>query len=100
MLLNEAKVYTAFPRNLQDGVAPIVPKFCGYYAPSTEAFDLDDRNNGGGNSLDEGTWKIVRKYLLDFIPPTLLMEESVPAIYLTETGGHAIFIRLPRSWIE
>jgi hypothetical protein len=41
MLRNEAKIYNAFPRQLQEGSSnapPIVPKFYGYYVPSLKAF--------------------------------------------------------------
>jgi hypothetical protein len=35
MLLNEMTIYNAFPRNLQDGDAPVVPKFYGHCVPSS-----------------------------------------------------------------
>jgi hypothetical protein len=77
MLLNEAKIYNAFPRKLQDGDAPIVPKFYGYYVPSTEAFDRDDNGNNGVSGDDDGLneeeWKTVRT-LFGFISPILLLE--------------------------
>ena len=74
MLRNEAKIYDAFPRNLQDGDAPIVPKFYGYYKPSTEASDLDDCNHGDADGLDKEKWKAVRKALLGFNTSILLVE--------------------------
>lgn len=74
MLLNEAKIYNAFPRNLQDGDAPIVPKFYGYYVPSTEASDLDDSNHGDADGLDKEKWKAVRKALLGSNTSILLVE--------------------------
>ena len=74
MLLNEAKIYNAFPRNLQDGDTPIVPKFYGYYMPSTEASDLDDSNHGDADGLDKEKWKAVRKALLGSNTSILLVE--------------------------
>jgi hypothetical protein len=74
MLLNEAKIYNAFPRKLQDGDAPVVPKFYGYYVPSIEAFDRDDNcNNDRSDDLDEKQWETVRK-MLEGISPILLLE--------------------------
>ena len=76
MLLEEAKVYNAFPRDLQDGDIPVVPKFYGYYAPSTEAFDRDDScDDDGGNDygVDEEEWKSVRRVIKE-ITPILLLE--------------------------
>jgi hypothetical protein len=96
MHLNEAKIYNAFPRNLQAGVAPIVPKFYGYYAPSTEVFDLDGGNGGGDDDLDKETRKAVRKVvrtdLLNTIPPILLIEacgKQVRSRYLSHTDRWA-----------
>lgn len=76
MLLEEAKVYNAFPRDLQDGDVPVVPKFYGYYVPSTEASDRDDSgDDDGGNDygVDEEEWKSVRK-VIKKITPILLLE--------------------------
>ena len=33
MLLNEAKIYNAFPHDLQGSDVPVVPKFYGFYTP-------------------------------------------------------------------
>jgi hypothetical protein len=74
MLLNEAKIYNAFPRNLQDGDAPTVPKFYGYYVHSTEAFDWDYGNNGGDNCSAEDDWKESRTDMLNSIASILLLE--------------------------
>ncbi|KAF8464801.1 hypothetical protein DFH94DRAFT_784617 [Russula ochroleuca] len=73
MLLDEAKIYNAFPRDLQDGNTPIVPKFYGYYVRSTEVFDRDDGNNGGDNDLEK-CWKSFQTVLLNSITSILLLE--------------------------
>ena len=90
MLLEEAKIYNTFPRNLQDGKIPVVPKFYGYYAPSTEALERDDNgNNGSGNGydLDEDEWKCVREQI-ESLSPILLLEacgEQVSAAHLSDS---------------
>jgi hypothetical protein len=53
MLLNEAKIYNAFPRHLHRRDIPVVPKFYGYYVPHTEVFDQPDNNNGSSYSGKE-----------------------------------------------
>jgi hypothetical protein len=72
MLLNEAEIYNAFPRELQEGTSyapPVVPKFYGYYVPSLEAFDshADDEN------FSKEERKCIRKVLKNHTP-ILLME--------------------------
>ncbi|KAH9987083.1 hypothetical protein BJV77DRAFT_950510, partial [Russula vinacea] len=75
MLLNEAKIYNAFPRHLQDGKTPIVPKFYGYYVPSSKLYDWDDVNNGGDDDRDEKIRKFNRtSVLLNSISSILLLE--------------------------
>ena len=71
MLLEEAKVYNAFPRDLHDSDVLVVPKFYGYYAPSSEAFDRDD--SGDDYGVDEEEWKSVRRVIKE-IAPILLLE--------------------------
>lgn len=91
MLLNEAKIYNAFPRELQAGNNPVVPKFYGYYVPSTEAFECDDNGNEGGSdddtdNFDEKEWNTVRS-MLDVISPILLLEacgKDVQSHYLSD----------------
>jgi hypothetical protein len=68
MLWNEARIYNAFPRELQEASPdgpPVVPKFYGFYTPSV-AFDYpkvpaEDRTT-------------VRK-MIKSISPILLLEE-------------------------
>lgn len=90
MLSNEAKIYNAFPRNLQDGEIPVVPRFYGYYAPSTEALEWDDNgNNGSGNDygLDEEEWKCVRERIKS-LSPILLLEacgKQVSTVHLSHS---------------
>ena len=72
MLPNEARIYNAFPRNLQDGDIPVVPKFYGYYAPSPEALELDD--NGDSDDLEVEKWKAMRNGLLKSKTSILLVE--------------------------
>ena len=73
MLLNEAKIYNAFPRNLQDGDAPTVPKFYGYYVHSTEVFDWDYGNNCVDNPLAV-MWDRNRTDMLNTVTSILLLE--------------------------
>jgi hypothetical protein len=72
MLLNEAKIYSAFPRNLQDGDIPVVPKFYGYYSPCPEALLWVD--NGNDDDLEKKKWKAMRNVLLRSITSFLLVE--------------------------
>jgi hypothetical protein len=74
MLLNEAKIYNAFPRHLQDGKTPVVPKFYGYYVRLREVYDWDDGDNGVDDDLDEQKWKSLRTVLLNCITSILLLE--------------------------
>jgi hypothetical protein len=72
MLLNEAKMYNAFPRVLQEGSShapPIVPKFYGYYVPSLEACS--------GYADDAYFSKKEREHIrtmLESVTPVLLLE--------------------------
>ena len=72
MLLNEAKIYNAFPRELQEGSShapPIVPKFYGCYVPSLKAVD--------GHADDDKFTQKEREYIrmmLERITPILLLE--------------------------
>ena len=90
MLLEEAKIYNTFPRNLQDGEIPVVPKFYGYYAPSTEALEWGDNGNNGSGidyDLDEDEWKCVREQI-ESLSPILLLEacgEQVSAAHLSDS---------------
>lgn len=74
MLLNEAKIYNAFPRDLQGGDLPIVPKFYGCYMPYVKLLD----GNGSAN-LDKKEWT------RDSMPKSM----SVP-ILLLEACGEAV----------
>jgi len=86
MLLNEAKIYNAFPRELQEGspqAPPIVPKFYGYYVPSLEAFDsyADD------DKFRKKERECIRT-MLECITPILLLEscgEEIRAMALSST---------------
>jgi hypothetical protein len=72
MLLNEAKIYNAFPRELQEGTSyapPVVPKFYGYYVPSLKAFD----SHADDEKFSKEEWKHIRKVLMNHTP-ILLME--------------------------
>jgi hypothetical protein len=55
MLMNEAKIYNAFPHDLQGGDFPIVPKFYGCYKPYIKVSDRVNNGNGSGNS-DKEEW--------------------------------------------
>ena len=87
MLRNEAKIYDAFPHDLQGGDIPIVPKFYGYYTPYIKASDQANNGNGSGN-LDKDEWT------RETIPrcmtvPILLLEacgEAVNEYSLSESG--------------
>ncbi|KAH9986890.1 hypothetical protein BJV74DRAFT_774470 [Russula compacta] len=82
MLLREAKIYNAFPRELQEGwhhVPPIVPKFYGYYVPSFEAFD----NYGDDDKLSDTDRENVRKYIMR-ISPILLLEPCGKQIWASD----------------
>ncbi len=77
MLLNEAKIYDAFPRHLHRHDIPVVPKFYGYYVPHTEVFDRLDNDNG---SSDSGKEKFKRGKLPKCIVPILLLESCGMAV--------------------
>jgi hypothetical protein len=77
MLLNEAKIYNAFPRHLHRRDIPVVPKFYGYYVPHTEIFDRLDNDNGSGDSDKE---KCKRGKLPKYIAPILLLEACGRAV--------------------
>jgi hypothetical protein len=78
MLLNEAKIYNAFPHDLQGGDVPVVPKFYGCYMPCIEISDWVNNGNGSGN-LDKEEWtrKTMPKCM---IAPILLMEACGRAV--------------------
>lgn len=68
---NEAEIYDAFPRRLQEGWShgpPAVPKFYGYYVPSLKPFDkyLDDEK------FPENYKNYLR--LFERVSPILLLE--------------------------
>jgi len=92
MLLNEAKIYNAFPQMLQEGSShapPTVPKFYGYYVPSLEAFD--------GYADDAKFSEKEREYIrtmLEYITPILLLEacgKEICARALSSTNRWAQF---------
>ena len=92
MLLNEAKIYNAFPRELQEGSShapPIVPKFYGYYVPSLEAFE----SNADNDEFPEKERKHIRT-MLECITPILLLEScgvEICADALSSTNRWAQF---------
>ena len=53
MLLNEAKIYNAFPYDLQGGDVPVVPKFYGCYEPRIKVYG---RVYGGNGKLEKEEW--------------------------------------------
>ena len=53
--MNEAKIYNAFPHDLQGGDVPVVPKFYGCYKPYIKVSDRVNNGNGSGNS-DKEEW--------------------------------------------
>ena len=71
MLLNEAKIYNAFPHDLQGGDVPVVPKFYGCYAPCIKVSDRVDSGNGSGN-LDNKEWTREMMPECPFMPILLL----------------------------
>jgi len=77
MLLNEAKIYNAFPRKLHTGDIPVVPKFYGYYVPHTEVFDRVNNDNDSNNS-DKEEWEC--RMLPKCIVPILLLEACGKAV--------------------
>jgi hypothetical protein len=78
MLLNEAKIYNAFPHDLQGGDVPIVPKFYGCYTPYIKVSDRVDNGNGSGN-LDKEEW--TRETMPEcMISPILLLEAFGDAV--------------------
>ena len=90
MLENEAKIYNAFPRELQEGSSyapPIVPKFYGYYVPSLKVVD--------GHPNDDKFTQEEREYIrmmLERITPILLVEscgEDICAKDLSSTNRWA-----------
>lgn len=71
MLLHEAKIYNAFPRELQEGglhVPPIVPKFYGYYVPSLEEFD----SYCDKDKLSDADRDFIRCFIMGLTPILLL----------------------------
>ena len=98
MLLNEARIYNAFPRHLQDGKTPIVPKFYGYYVPSSKLYDWDDVNNGGDDDRDEKIRKFNRtSVLLNSISSILLLEACGKPV---RTDSLALSQRWARNFYE
>jgi hypothetical protein len=81
MLLNEAKIYNAFPHDLQGGDVPVVPKFYGYYRPYIEVSDWVNDENRSGN-LDKEKWTREK------IPECMMAP-----ILLTEACGKAVHTR-------
>ena len=78
MLLNEAKIYNAFPHDLQAGDVPVVPKFYGYYTPYIEVSDRVNNENESGNlDKDEWTRETMPKCM---IAPILLLEACGKAV--------------------
>ena len=72
MLLNEAKIYNAFPRELQEGTSdrpPVVPKFYGYYVPSREAFDNQSYDDKSIEQDRKAIWEKIKG-----VTPLLLLE--------------------------
>lgn len=85
MLLNEAKIYNAFPHDLQRGDVPVVPKFYGCYKPCFKASDPVGNANGSGN-LDEEEWtETIPRYMVGGI---LLLEPCGRAVR-THTLSHS-----------
>ena len=79
MLLNEAKIYNAFPHDLQAGDVPVVPKFYGYYTPYIEVSDRVNNENESGN-LDKDEW--TRETTPEcMIAPILLLEACGKAVH-------------------
>ncbi|KAI0297776.1 hypothetical protein B0F90DRAFT_1869703, partial [Multifurca ochricompacta] len=73
VLINEARIYSAFPRELQEGqgpdLPPIVPKFYGYYRASQEAFN-DQCLVGEFTEAEREEIRMILRY----ISPLLLLE--------------------------
>jgi hypothetical protein len=72
MLLHEAKIYNAFPRELQEGTTdqpPVVPKFYGYYVPSREAFDSQSYDDKFTEEDRKAVWETIER-----VTPLLLLE--------------------------
>jgi hypothetical protein len=87
MLLNEAKIYSAFPHDLQGGDVPVVPKFYGYYTPYIEESDWVNNENGSGNvDKDEWTREMMPECMMT---PILLLEacgKAVRTCSLSDSG--------------
>jgi hypothetical protein len=78
MLLNEAKIFNAFPHDLQGGDVPVVPKFYGCYIPYIEVSDRVNNGNGSGNlDKDEWTHETIPKCMA---APILLLEPCGRAV--------------------
>jgi len=72
MLLNEAKIYNTFPRELQEGTSdqpPVVPKFYGYYVPSREGFDSQSYDDKFTEEDRKAVWEAIKG-----VTPLLLLE--------------------------
>ena len=83
--MNEAKIYDAFPHDLQGGDVPIVPKFYGCYTPHIELSDRVNNGNGSGDSGKEGwTRSTIPKCMT---VPILLMEACGDAVTSVVSGS-------------
>jgi len=63
MLRYEAKIYEAFPRELQEGTSdqpPVVPKFYGYYKPSREGFDSQSYDDKFTKEDRKAVWEEIK----------------------------------------
>ncbi|KAF8492213.1 hypothetical protein F5888DRAFT_1732125 [Russula emetica] len=90
MLMNEAKIYDAFPPDLQRGDVPIVPKFYGCYAPYIKLSDRVNNGNGGGNLDKEGWTRETMPKCMSV--PILLLEACGRAVRssLSDSGRESI----------
>jgi hypothetical protein len=91
MLRNEAKIYNAFPRKLQEGSSnapPIVPKFYGYYVPSLKAFD-----STACDKFPKEEW-----VHLDAIRD--IVEEMTPILLLESCGEQVQDLSSKNWWVQ
>jgi len=97
MLRYEAKIYEAFPRELQEGTSdqpPVVPKFYGYYMPSREGFDSQSYDDKFTEEDRKAVWEVI-----EGISPLLLLEacgKPIQATGLSCTDRETIFGLLDR----
>lgn len=86
MLMDEARIYNAFPHDLQRGDDPVVPKFYGCYTPYFKVSDPVGNANGSGN-LDKEEW--TRETIPScMVGPILLLEPCGSAVR-THTLSHS-----------